>query len=79
MSITAFDQEALDAGGLRNIDDLARVTPGVTFRNGISGGNYNDESSDISIRGIDSTAGTSTTGIYIDDTPIQSRHMTSAP
>ena len=40
-----------------------------------SAGNYNDESSDINIRGVDSTAGTSTTGIYIDDTPIQTRHI----
>ena len=40
-----------------------------------SAGNYNDEGSDINIRGVDSTAGTSTTGIYIDDTPIQTRHI----
>ena len=32
-------------------------------------------SSDLSIRGIDSSAGASTTGIYIDDTPIQGRHL----
>ena len=40
-----------------------------------SAANYNDENSDINIRGIDSQAGTSTTGIYIDDTPMQSRHI----
>jgi iron complex outermembrane recepter protein len=77
ISLTAFSQEKLDQQGLRNIDDLTRLSPGVTFqRNGNgSSANYNDESSDISIRGIDSQAGTSTTGIYIDDTPIQSRHI----
>jgi len=77
MSITTFNQEKLDQEGLRNIDDLVRLSPGVTFmRNGMSSsGNYNDEDSDISIRGIDSTAGASTTGIYIDDTPIQTRHL----
>jgi iron complex outermembrane recepter protein len=77
MSVTAIGQEALDEKGLHNIDDLSRVAPGVTFlRNGMSSsGNYNDEDSDISIRGIDSTAGASTTGIYIDDTPIQTRHL----
>jgi iron complex outermembrane recepter protein len=77
MSITAFSQEKLDQQGLRTIDDLSRLTPGVTFmRNGMSAsGNYNDEDSDVSIRGIDSTAGASTTGIYMDDTPIQTRHL----
>jgi iron complex outermembrane recepter protein len=77
MSVQAFSPELLDEKGLHNIDDLSRVAPGVTFlRNGMSAsGNYNDEDSDVSIRGIDSTAGASTTGIYIDDTPIQTRHL----
>ncbi len=77
VSVTAFTQEKLDALGLTNIDDLSRLSPGVVFqRNGAaSSANYNDENSDINIRGIDSTAGSSTVGVYIDDTPIQSRHI----
>ncbi len=77
ISVSAFSQEKLDAQGLHSIDDLTRLAPGVAFqRNGMSSaGNYNDEGSDINIRGVDSTAGTSTTGIYIDDTPIQTRHI----
>src|ERR1700693_6567222 len=77
ISVTAFSQEKMDMQGLRSIDDVTRLTPGVAFsRNGTaSSANYNDESSDINIRGIDSAAGASTTGIYIDDTPIQSRHI----
>jgi len=72
VSVIAFSQEKLDAQGLKNIDDLSRLSPGLNFqRNGMSSaGNYNDEGSDINIRGVDSTAGTSTTGIYIDDSPI---------
>ncbi len=78
VSATAFTQEKLDVQGLRNIDDLTRLTPGVTFQRDAttSAGNFNDEDSDINIRGVDSTAGTSTVGIYIDDTPIQGRHIT---
>jgi iron complex outermembrane recepter protein len=77
ISVLAFSQDKLDEQGLKNIDDLSRLSPGLAFqRNGMSSaGNYNDEGSDINIRGIDSTAGTSTTGIYIDDTPIQTRHI----
>src|ERR1700687_1729038 len=77
ISVSAFSQEKLDSHGLPSIDDLTRLSPGVAFeRNGMgSSANYNDENSDISIRGIDSQAGTSTTGIYIDDTPVQSRHI----
>jgi outer membrane receptor protein involved in Fe transport len=77
VSATAFTQEKLDALGLRSIDDLSRLTPGITFQRDAttSAGNFNDEDSDINIRGVDSTAGTSTVGIYIDDTPIQGRHI----
>jgi iron complex outermembrane receptor protein len=77
VSVMAFSQEKLDAQGLKSIDDLSRLSPGLNFqRNGMSSaGNYNDEGSDINIRGVDSTAGTSTTGIYIDDSPIQTRHI----
>src|SRR5580693_1073958 len=77
VSVIAFSQEKLDSQGLKSIDDLSRQSPGLNFqRNGMSSaGNYNDEGSDINIRGVDSTAGTSTTGIYIDDTPIQTRHV----
>jgi outer membrane receptor for ferrienterochelin and colicin len=57
---------------MRTIEDISRLTPGVTL---VHGTNYNSESSNISIRGIDSNAGAATTGVYIDDTPIHSRHL----
>lgn len=78
ISASAFTRERLDAQGLRSIDDLTRFTPGVTFERSGTGstGNFNDEDSDINIRGVDSSAGASTVGVYVDDTPIQGRHIT---
>jgi iron complex outermembrane receptor protein len=67
ISASAFTQKSLDAQGVNQIDDIALITPGVTFTRGNSG------STSIAIRGISSESGASTTGIYIDDTPVQSR------
>jgi iron complex outermembrane recepter protein len=76
VSIAAYDQKALDVQGVRSIDDVARLTAGITFqRTGGSLNNYNGEESEIAIRGIQSSAGPQTTGIYLDDTPIQGRHL----
>ena len=77
ISLTSFSQETLDVMSINSMDDISRVTPGITFqRNGTSTtSNYDDEDSDINIRGVQSTAGAATTGIYIDDTPIQSRRI----
>jgi len=72
LSISAFSQERLDSQGVRSIDDIARLTPGVTFTRGDA---RNGQASTISIRGVASNAGASTTGIYIDDTPIQIRTL----
>ena len=71
ISITAFSQKTLDQKGIKNFADVARFTPGVTFNGGAAGGNANS----ISIRGISSDGGAGTTGIYIDDTPIQIRGL----
>ena len=77
ISVDAITPQQIDSEGLRSIDDITRLAPGVTFeRTGMTAtGNFNDEGSDIAIRGVESTAGTSTTGIYLDDVPIQTRHL----
>ena len=76
ISVAVFTQGRLDSQGLRSIDDIARLTPGISFqRNGGSANNYNGANSEIGIRGVQSSAGPQTTGIYLDDTPIQGRHM----
>ncbi|HWS69651.1 MAG TPA: TonB-dependent receptor [Steroidobacteraceae bacterium] len=71
ISVTALTQEALDLRGVKDFQDVARFTPGVNIDN--SGTN------NISIRGIASTGGAGTTGIYLDDTPIQMRALAFNP
>jgi len=77
ISVQAISAQQLDNEGIRSIDDLTRVMPGVTFTRSATSatGNYNDEDSEFTVRGIYSSAGASTTGVYIDDTPIQTRHL----
>ena len=67
ISITALTQDSMDQRGIKDFQDIARFTPGVNIDT--SGTNA------ISIRGISSSAGAGTTGIYIDDTPIQMRSL----
>jgi len=67
ISISAFTQETMDQKGVKDITDLVRYTPGVSIDQ--TGTNA------ISIRGISSSGGAGTTGIYIDDTPIQMRSL----
>ncbi|MDA5195005.1 TonB-dependent receptor [Govanella unica] len=69
ISIAAVSQESIDQRGIRDMGDLARSTPSLQFRQGNQGSNY------IAIRGVTSLVGASTTGIYIDETPIQARAM----
>jgi iron complex outermembrane recepter protein len=72
ISISAYDQRALDSIGARTIEDVTSTIPGINIRPGF------EQSPNLSIRGITSpTVGSATTGIYIDDTPIQVRNLGS--
>lgn len=66
LSVSAFTPDKMDKLNVKSFADLVKFTPGVTF---------DPHSSNISIRGVNSTAGDATTGIYIDDTPIQLRTL----
>jgi outer membrane receptor protein involved in Fe transport len=71
ISVAAFAEDSMDNLGIKDIADVARFTPGLSM---IDQGNFVS----IAIRGIGSSAGASTTGIYIDDTPIQERALSEA-
>jgi outer membrane receptor protein involved in Fe transport len=68
VSVTALSQASLDTRGIKDIAGMVRETPGIQLDPNGFGNQTN-----IAIRGISSTVGAATTGIYIDDTPIQSR------
>jgi iron complex outermembrane receptor protein len=68
ITVTAITGEQLEQRNIQNVDDVFQGTPGVTFYRTMAGGGSNSQ---IVIRGIQSTTGAGTTGIYIDDTPIQ--------
>jgi len=68
ISMTALSQSNMDTLGVRDLSDVARFTPGVSI---VDEGN----AVNITIRGIGSSAGAATTGVYIDDTPIQERAL----
>ncbi len=61
----------MDEQGVKSIEDVAKFTPGLTFAPSGDG-----LTNSIAIRGVSSGVGASTTGIYIDDTPIQVRSGT---
>lgn len=70
ISIAALSPEAMAESGVKGFRDVAAIVPGIEFD---SVSNWGPNLSNIAIRGVNSTIGTSTTGIYLDDTPIQSR------
>lgn len=71
VSITALTGEQLEDQHILRMDDLTLVTPGVQFHHTGTGGSA--QTTEISIRGIQSNIGDGTTGIYINDTPVQVR------
>jgi iron complex outermembrane receptor protein len=71
ISVTALTQDQMDTLGIKDITDVARFTPGINVDNSGTGA--------IAIRGVASSGGAGTTGIYIDDTPIQIRALAFNP
>ena len=71
LSISAVTQQALDQQGIKNVSDLQRSIPALTI-SGVEAG-----VATYSIRGIvQSGPVTATTGVYLDDIPLQKRAST---
>jgi iron complex outermembrane receptor protein len=65
LSISALTGNALTAGHIADYDDISRAIPGLSFGTGGSEGLTN-----IEIRGVSSSSGSATVGIYLDDVSI---------
>jgi outer membrane receptor protein involved in Fe transport len=66
ISIAAFTKESMDQVGIKQLSDLTKYTPGLVISN-----SQQNSGNTISLRGIASSAGSATTGLYIDDIPMQ--------
>src|ERR1700748_205031 len=76
LSVSAVTQKSLDQQGIRSVQDLSAQVPGFTYRVSV-----NENNPTLPLRGIGGNAisGTSgsaaTTGVYIDDQPLQKRNL----
>jgi iron complex outermembrane recepter protein len=78
LSVVAITPRDMDARGVRNIDDISRLSPGLSLTPYGGGNDVSGTATVVSIRGVSSNVGSATTGIYIDDTPIQARSLGNA-
>jgi outer membrane receptor protein involved in Fe transport len=74
MSVAALGAAALEKQSIKDIADISHATPGLTLGSPDPSGEAG-----ISIRGISSVVGAATTGIYIDDAPVQIGNIAGCP
>jgi iron complex outermembrane recepter protein len=70
ISIGALGQDEMAELGIKNIADIAAMTPGLQYD--VPNG-YASTITTLSIRGMNTQVGANVVGIYLDDSPIQSR------
>jgi iron complex outermembrane receptor protein len=68
-SVSAIDAGTLSGHHVVSYDDLTRTVPGISFAAGPGPGLDN-----IAIRGVSSTSGSATVGIYVDDVSVTVRN-----
>lgn len=68
IAISAVSADELATANIQNYDDLTRAIPGMSF--GAAGNGAGTGQTNIEIRGVSSTAGSATVGIYIDEVSV---------
>jgi len=72
LSTNVLTAEAMEAAGVKSVNEVGELTPGVEFDFSPQWGA--GILTNVAIRGINSQVGASTTGMYIDDTAVQVRN-----
>ncbi len=71
ISISVMNANEIAAQRIVNIEDISRAIPGISFNSW--GGT--EELTNIVIRGVSSTAGSATVGLYLDDVSITTKNL----
>ena len=69
-SIGVVDASTIDDLHVRSMEDVTRLTPGVSFAHASVGAANSAGQDVLSIRGVSSTVGNPTVGTYVDEVPI---------
>lgn len=70
VSISVVGGEALEENHITSADDLTRNAPGISFTEGGGSGNAGVGAANFEIRGIASSVGAATVGVYLDEVPV---------
>jgi outer membrane receptor protein involved in Fe transport len=73
IAVTAFTAEAIENRGIRNINDIAKLTPGLSFDKGFA-----PQDTRPNIRGLPTTRGRPPIGILLDGIDISSESIATA-
>ena len=73
ISVTAFTAESIERRGIRNVQDLVRFTPGLSFDKGFA-----PQDTRPNIRGLPTTRGRPPIGILLDGIDISSESIATA-
>lgn len=71
VSISVLNKDDLQAQKIGNFDDISRIIPGVSF-NAVSAA---EGQTNVTIRGVSSTSGSATVGLYLDDVSITTKNF----
>ena len=73
LTVTAFTAKSIERLGIRNVQDVARLTPGLSFDKGFA-----PQDTRPSIRGLPTTRGRPPIGILLDGIDISSESISTA-